>query len=325
MKYRLLGKTGFEVSPICLGTAQFGTGTPRDLALWQLDAFTDRGANFMDTARVYGDWEPGERARSEKLIGEWLKRSGKRDKVVIMTKGAHPLLETMHISRCVPGDIETDIDGSLQSLGIEQIDLYLLHRDNPALPAGALLDALEKARVEGKIKHYGFSNWKLDRIREAEAYAIRAGIEGFTCNQVMWSLAETTFENLPDKTLVPMDKDTYDWHRRSALAVTAYNSTAQGWFMKLEKGQEIPEKHRILYDNEKNRKIYARLKEAAAELELSALDLSLGYVTGHPFPSVPITSFSRKEQLEEAIRACETVLPADLIQEFNILKGIAPA
>ena len=180
MKHLRLGRTGLQVSPICLGAAQFGTGIDRDLAFWQLDAFTDLGANFIDTASVYGDWEPGERGRSEKLIGEWLHKNGKRDRVVIMSKGAHPLIETMHVTRCTPEYIEADIDESLRRLGVEYVDLYLLHRDNPAIPAGLLLDALEKARQQGKIVHYGFSNWKLPRILEAEAYARQAGIEGFS-------------------------------------------------------------------------------------------------------------------------------------------------
>jgi len=322
MNYIQLGNTKLRVSPICLGASQFGTGIERNLALWQLDAFTEKGANFIDTARVYGDWEPGEKARSEKLIGEWLRKSGKRDKVVIMTKGAHPLLESMHVTRCTPEHIEEDINGSLKDLGVEHIDLYLLHRDNPALPAGLLLEALEKARRDGKIGHYGFSNWKLSRVKEAEAYTRKAGIEGFACNQIMWSLAEITAENLSDKTMVPMDRDTYKWHCGAGISVTAYHSTAHGWFSKLEKGEEVQEKHKRLYGNTENKAIYNRLMQATKDLGLSALAVSLGYISSQPFPSVPITSFSRKEQLDEALRACETPLPQGLVEEFNALKGL---
>ena len=322
MEYIKLGKTDLCVSPICLGAAQFGTGIPREFAWWQLDAFTDMGGNFIDTARVYGDWEPGERARSEACIGEWLRMSGKRDRVVLMTKGAHPLLETMHESRCTPEDIETDINGSLETLGVDQIDLYLLHRDNPLLPAGLLMDALEKARVEGKIRHYGFSNWKLPRVLEAESHARKAGIEGFTCNQIRWSLAEHSPEAGGDKSMVTMDRDIYNWHCASGVSVTAYNSTARGWFTKLQAGAEIPRNLKDRYENEPNRAIYELLKQVGAETGLSALAISLAYITRHPFPSVPITSFSRREQLEDSVRACEAVLPEALTGEFNALKGL---
>ena len=323
MEYRQLGKTGLMVSPFCLGADQFGTGISRDLSLWQLDAYTGSGGNFIDTAHVYGDWAPGEKARSEKLIGEWLRKSKKRDRVVIMSKWAHPLLQSMDISRCTPQDIETDINESLQCLGVEKIDLYLLHRDNPGIPAGLILEALEKARQAGKIGHYGFSNWKLGRVLEAEASSAQAGIEGFTCNQIMWSLADITAANVADKTLVPMDHDTYKWHCSSGTALTAYHSTARGWFSKLEKGQELPERYKKVYDNEINRDIYARIKRASADLGLSILALSLGYLKEHPFPSVPVSSFSRKEQLEEALQVCEAVLPKDLVAELNTLKGLA--
>ena len=321
MKYRQLGKTGLMVSPICLGTTPFGKNVDRDLAFWQLDAFTERGANFIDTARVYGIPATGEKALSEKIIGEWLKRSGKRDMVIIMTKGAHQPHEDMNISRCSPENIEADIEESLQALGIERIDLYLLHRDNQAVPVGPLLEALEKARLGGKIGHCGFSNWVLSRAREAEGYALKAGIEGFTCNQVMWSLADINAGNMPDKTMVPMDRDTYKWHCDSGCALVAYSSTAKGFFSKLAKGQDIPEKLTNLYDNETNKKIFLRLKEAARDLNLSVHDLSLAYMRDHPFPSLPTSSFSRKEQLEEALRSCEVVLPPGLMAEFNALKG----
>ena len=322
MKYSQLGKTSLKVSPICLGASQFDTGIERDFAFWQLDAFTAGGANFIDTARVYGDWLPGERARSEKLIGEWLKKSAKRDKVVIMTKGAHPLIESMEITRCTPEDIETDIEGSLISLGIEQIDLYLLHRDNPLLPVESLLEALEKARQKGKIKHYGFSNWQLSRVREAEAFSAKAGMEGFTCNQAKWSLAEVNAENIPDKSMTPVNRDTYRWHCDTGCALVAYNSTARGWFSKVESGAEISEKQRALYGNDANEKIYKKIKEAAGDLSLSVHNISLAYMRGHPFSSLPITSFSKKEQLDEALSSCETVLPEALINELNALKNL---
>ena len=324
MNFIQLGKTDLHVSPICLGASQFDTGIDRDFALWQLDAFSDGGGNFIDTALVYGDWMPGEKARSEKLIGQWLKKSGKREKTVIITKGAHPLLETMHVSRCTPGDIQSDIEESLKNLGTEQIDLYLLHRDNPALPVDLLLDALEKARLEGKVKHYGFSNWQLERIKEAEAYTRKTGIEGFTCNQVRWSLAEANVENIPEKSRYPLDCETYNWHCESGCAITAYNSTAGGLFSKMEKTGEIPEKQKKLYDNEANRIIFRRIKEASGDLGHSVHELSLAFIRTHTFSSLPVTSFSRKEQLEEALRSCEINMPESLIKELNMLKGLKP-
>ena len=325
MEYRQLGKTSLYVSPICIGTVQFGTGLDRDSSFWQLDAFTEGGANFIDTARVYGDWVEGERARSEKLIGQWIKKRGNRDRLVILTKGAHPLLQSMDVSRCTPADIRTDIEGSLLDLGIDQIDLYLLHRDNTALPVGPLLDELEKARLEGKIKHYGFSNWTLSRAREAEDYTRKTGIEGFSCNQIRWSLAEINAENIADKTTVAMDVDFYKWHCESLCSLTAYTSTARGWFSKLAKGEEVPERLKSIYAGETNDKIFSRIQEASRDLNISVHNISLAYMREHPFSALPVTSFSKKEQLEEALKSCDIVLPDVLdvlMEELNQLKGL---
>jgi aryl-alcohol dehydrogenase-like predicted oxidoreductase len=323
MEYLQLGKTEFTVSPICLGTAQFGANVSREDAFWQLDAFVDMGGNIIDTAKIYNDWVEGEKSRSEKITGDWLRSSTKRDKVVIMTKGAHPFWESMNISRCTPDEITIDIDDSLHNLGVECIDMYLLHRDNPRLPVALLLDTLEVARRVGKIKHYGFSNWTLPRILEAEVCAKKMGIEGFTCNQVMWSLAEINVDNIADKTLVAMDREMYDWHCASKMSATFYSSTANGWFSKLEKNCEASAGQKNLYENNVNKKIYERLQKAFHELGLSALEISLAYLKTHPFPSLPVTSFSKREQLLESMKACKTILPQELVDDLNVLKRLA--
>jgi len=322
MDYIRLNNTDLRVSPVCLGTSQFGTGISAELALWQLDAFAERGGNFLDTALVYGDWGKGEKAISEKLLGRWLKDSGKREKMVIMTKGGHPLLETMSITRCTPKDVMEDIESSLSNLGLDCIDLYLLHRDNTSLPVDVLLDTLEEAKMRGRISHYGFSNWTYDRIREAESYSVKAGIGGFICNQIRWSLAEPNTENISDKSMMPMSNEIMKWHKKTGTNVTAYNSTAGGWFTKLEKSMEIRDSSKKLYSNDINDKIFLRIKEAAKDLNLSTLDISLAYIRSQSFPSIPITSFTKKEQLEEALVSCETILPPDLVKELSTLKGL---
>jgi aryl-alcohol dehydrogenase-like predicted oxidoreductase len=323
MKYTTLGKTKLNVSPICLGTAQFGANVSREDSFWQLDTFIEMGGNCIDTAKIYNDWVEGEKSRSEKTIGEWLRKSGKREQVVIITKGAHPLWESMNISRCTPKDIEIDIDDSLRNVNIDCIDMYLLHRDNSTIPVEQLLETLEKNRKAGKIKQYGFSNWNLSRIIEAETFSQNTGIEGFSCNQVMWSLAEVNAANISDKTLVPMNREMYDWHCSSGTSATFYSSTASGWFSKMEKNIEVSAEQKKLYENEANKKIYVRIQKAAKELNLSALEISLAYLKAHPFPSIPVTSFSKKEQLIESMKACEIDLPDALIKDLNVLKGIA--
>jgi aryl-alcohol dehydrogenase-like predicted oxidoreductase len=322
MEHIQLNNTDLLVSPLCLGTSQYGTGRTEEFSLRQLDAYRDRGGNFLDTAHVYGDWEPGQTARSERLIGRWLKGVKNRDKLVIMTKGAHPRLETMHIPRCKPKDIETDLDESLACLGTDYIDMYLLHRDDVSVPAADILDCLEQERKKGKIRHYGCSNWTLARIKEIQTLALKGGAEGFTCNQIKWSLAEANVENIADKSMVLMEQETWAWHKSSGVNVTEYNSTAHGWFSKLYKGQTPPDKVRSLYENQTNDELFKIIRNALKKYSLTVTDISLGYLMSQPFTSVPVTSFSSEDQFEEGMHACGVKLPREFVDELNRAKGL---
>jgi aryl-alcohol dehydrogenase-like predicted oxidoreductase len=321
MTYCKLGKTELSVSSLCLGTVQFGTGLAGEDAIRQLDIFTDQGGNFIDTAHVYGDWVPGDTARSERLLGDWIHKKKNREKLVISTKGAHPRLEAMHIPRCTPGDIEKDLNESLKCLGTDYLDMYFLHRDDVSLPAGELISCLESARRQGKIRHYGCSNWTLKRIKEAAAYAKEQGAEGFSCNQLKWSLAEPNAENIPDKSMVLMDGETYAWHRESGISVTAYQAIANGWFSKLYAGSPVSEALKKLYENDVNSRIFKIISRAAAKLSLSITAISLGYILSHPFAAVPIASFTGENQLKEALHLKDTPLPRSLIAELNGCRG----
>ena len=121
MKYKMLQSTDLKVSGICLGTVKYGTDMAERDAWEQMDSFLDLGGNFLDTAHVYGDWTPGERAKSEHVIGRFLKNRGNRSRVIISTKGAHPYMETMGESRVKPECIRRDLEESLQALGTDEI------------------------------------------------------------------------------------------------------------------------------------------------------------------------------------------------------------
>ena len=173
----LIPNTSLAVFPICLGAASLGTESNRSDAFALLDAYTAAGGNFIDTARVYSDWIPGERQRSEKIIGEWISTRNNRTHIVLATKGAHPDL-THPIPRVTPADIDADLTESLRHLRTEYIDLYWLHRDDPIQPVGPILDTLERHRRAGRIRAYGCSNWSAARITAAAQYATAAGIAG---------------------------------------------------------------------------------------------------------------------------------------------------
>ncbi len=319
MDYKKFSNTDLTVSAICLGTVNYGTAMKDADAKHQMSKFIDLGGTFIDTAHVYGDWEPPVTGRSERVIGSWLKDTGLRSKVVLATKGAHPRLETMNIPRCSDKEIAMDLDESLSFLNTDYIDLYFLHRDHTNRPVGEILECLEDKVRQGKIRYYGCSNWKLERLIEAQEYAKAHGLHGFVCNQLMWSLAEINFENLEDQSFILMDKPTYQYHSENNLNAMAYMSVAKGYFARLALGEDLPWSVEKVYGNEADKKIYARLKEVTGD-RYTITDISLKYLMVHPFASVPIASFDNDAQLEESLRCCDLNIPEELLKSVSCFK-----
>ncbi len=311
-----INQTDLKVSKFALGTGNYGTSIPESTAIRQMEQFLGFGANFIDTAHVYGDWEPGELAKSEKIIGRYLKKTSKRHDVIISTKGAHPRLETMHISRVTPDDIRIDLDESLQALQTDYIDLYFLHRDNTAIPAAELIGTLEEARQQGKLRWYGCSNWSLERIREADQAAKEDGLSGFVCNQLMWSLADINTSAVSDKTLHVMDIPTYQYHLQTGKSAMCYTSMANGYLSKMLLGTQMKAPLAARYNNPQNDQILSIIRESC----LPVGEVSLAYLMAQPFSTVPIAAFRTAEQLAEAIRSCSLVLPPDMLTAFQNIK-----
>lgn len=312
--------TDLQVSPVCIGTVNFGTKIDNKTAEHQLDKFFEQGGNFIDTAHMYGDWVPGIKGRSERIIGDWLKKTGIRKSVVISTKGGHPDLSDMDLSKITPERIKKDLDESLEYLKTDYIDLYFLHRDNPDVPAGEFIDVLDEARREGKIRYYGCSNWKTDRIAEAGEFARRHDLTGFVCNQIMWSLADINSNGIADKTLVLMDEKTYEYHKNTGMNVMAYTAAAKGYFTKLYNKKSISGEISSIYDIPSNRVIFDELVKTAEKMNVSLMEVELAYLMHHDFVCIPIVSFSNDEQLEQGIKSCSTELGPDVVDRLRSLK-----
>ena len=158
-----------EVGRLVLGTTWFDQADS-GAAFDNLDAFVELGGTVIDTAENYG------RGDSETVIGRWLAARGRRDDVVILSKGGHPY---GGVNRVTPAAIRDDLAGSLGRLGVESIDIYLLHRDDEGVPVGPILEALNEHRSAGRIQTFGASNWSTARLDDAAAYA--AGQLWFDC------------------------------------------------------------------------------------------------------------------------------------------------
>src|SRR5258708_38384155 len=126
--------TDIEISALCLGVAEIGVRQTEIEARYLLDYWVQNGGNGIDTARVYSDWIPGEKHRSERIVGDWLKAAGVREQIVLATKAGHPLFENSSQVRLSPSELRQDLEGSLDTLGTDSIDVWFLHGDDERIP-----------------------------------------------------------------------------------------------------------------------------------------------------------------------------------------------
>ncbi len=317
MKYTVIPQTDLRVSALCLGSAEFGAKVNSEDAHTLLDVFVEQGGTFIDTASVYCDWVPGPRSSSEKIIGAWLRETGLRDQLVIATKGAHPELATMNISRLSHDEIVSDLDASLANLGTDRIDLYWLHRDDVNVPVEGIIDILNEQAQAGKIRYFGASNWKVERIQAAHDYAAARGINSFVANQPMWSVAEPNRDMIADKTIEVMDDDMLAYHRRTGMTIMPYSSQAKGFFSKLDGEEKISEKDMQVYDNPLNRRRLAKIQELTEQHSAMVNDIVLAYLVSQPFTTIPIIGPRLPEQLDASIEALDFMLTADELSELE--------
>jgi aryl-alcohol dehydrogenase-like predicted oxidoreductase len=288
---------------MCLGTSEFGSKVDRATAFALLDEFAAQGGNFVDTANVYGDWVPQTKSSSEKVIGAWLAERGQRDKIVIATKGAHPLLTSMDVPRCAPREIIADIEQSLGHLRTDVIDLFWMHRDDPSRPTGEIIETLASQVKAGKIRHYGCSNWRVERIAAANGYAAAHGLPGFVADQMLWNAAKLDAAALPDRSMVAMDDALYGYHWDTQLAAIPYSSQAHGLLHKLAAGQvdAIRASHHVIYPPAANRRRALAIQTLAQELKVSFTAVVLGYLQSQPFVTIPIIGARTLSQLRDSL------------------------
>src|SRR5947209_3509681 len=165
MAKRRLGNSGLEVSPLAFGGNVFGWTADEAMSFRLLDAFVDAGFNFVDTADVYSKWAPGNKGgESETVIGKWLKRSGKRGRVIIATKvGSEMGPGKKGLSKAY---ILSAVEASLKRLQTDYIDLYQSHIDDAETPLEETLEAYTEIRKEGKIRAISASNYSAERLSE---------------------------------------------------------------------------------------------------------------------------------------------------------------
>ncbi|MDL2206925.1 aldo/keto reductase [Eubacteriales bacterium OttesenSCG-928-N13] len=320
MRYRVLPGVDREASVIAMGSTHFGTFVSEQETYDILDAYVALGGNFIDTARVYGDFENGIVGISEGVIGRWMQLRGNRESLIVETKGAHPPMDKMLDHRLDRDSIQGDMARSLEALQLDGVDLYYLHRDQPDRAVGGIMETLHSFVEAGFTRAIGASNWSADRILEANDYAVSHGLTPFTVNQPQWALANMQIAE--DPTLVHMNPEMYQMHRQTGMACVPYSSQAKGFFIKLFEGgqQSLNAKVADRYLNPGNLRIYDALKAIHDKTGTSVGALALAYLTGQPFPTFPIVGVSKLSQVQALAEAGDAVLTDE---DRAVLSGLA--
>ena len=315
-----LANTDLSVSQLCYGTNMLGWSIDQERSNAILDKFADLGGNFIDTARSYGDWDPSApKGSSERAVGAWLKGKNRED-FVVATKGGHfDMRAGDYRNRVNAKDISSDLNESLEHLGVETIDLYWIHMDNPETPVAELIDFLNEAKDAGKIRWFGASNWSDARVLEANDYAKANGKTGFIAIEPFWGLAKPNEANAAQQGYQLYFEDHAGALEGSDLAVIPYCGQSRGYFGMLEKGEDtVSEPLKAFYDNSANAARFEAAKTVAARHGVSVSEVVLAYLVNQPGQVIPIFGGSSPSRIEEGVKAASLKLSPEELAELKV-------
>lgn len=314
-----LAKTDLTVSRLCYGTNMLGWMLDQAASNAILDQYAALGGNFIDTARSYGDWMPDAPAgASERAIGAWLKTRNRADFVIATKGGFFDMRVGDYRNRVTPEDIAQDLAQSLDHLGVDSIDLYFLHMDNPEAPVEPLIDALIAHREAGRIRHFAASNWSAERIKAANAYAASIGKAGFVASETFWGLAAPEVEAANAQGYQHYYEGEYEDLHASGLPIIAYAAQSGGYFTKLEKGADaVGEQLAARYGNPINARRFEAAKAIADKHGRSVNEVALAYILNQPHPTVAIFGGSSPEQVKASAKADDLLLSADELAQLK--------
>jgi aryl-alcohol dehydrogenase-like predicted oxidoreductase len=284
-----------------------------DQAFKLFDDVFAQGITAFDTANQYGEGEV------ERTLGRWVRARGLQDKVYVITKGAH---HNQDRRRVTPFDITSDLYDSLARLSTGPIDLYLLHRDDPSVPVGPIVEILSEHQRAGRIRAFGGSNWSHERIREANEYATLHGLVPFAASSPHFSLAEQVNPPWRDCTALsgPPGEAARAWYVAQKMPIFAWSGLAGGfWLGKYTRdnvGTFSGEGDRLAthcYASEDNFKRLDRVRALAAAKGVQVPQIALAYSLSHPLKPFVLVGHYGGAEAEASVAACDiTLTPAQM-------------
>lgn len=308
---RTLGRSGLETPRLVLGGNVFGWTASGEEAFRILDRFAEAGGRMIDTADVYSVWVPGHKGgESESLIGEWLKRSGRRGDMLIATKVG--MLPGEGGAKLEPARIAAAAEASLERLGIETIDLYYAHQDDEATPLEESLAAFDRLVRDGKVRALGASNYSAGRLRQALDISERDGLARYEVVQPEYHLmTRDRYEGGLQHLCVEEEIGVLPYYGLASGFLTGkYRSTA-------DFGQSVRGDRMGKYLNSRGLGVLGTLDEIAVETGATQAQIALAWLSAQPGVAAPIASARTLEQLEELIGAMELELSDDQLARLD--------
>ena len=304
MQLRPLGRSPISVAPLAFGGNVFGWSADEQRSFELLDAFVDAGFNLIDTADVYSAWVPGNRGgESETIIGKWLKRSGKREKVVIATKVAkwaeHPGLSPVNINQAV--------EGSLKRLQTDHIDLYQAHEDDATVPLHETLGAFARLIEQGKVRVIGASNYGADRFGEALAVAAQYHLPRYETLQPEYNLVNrAAYEKELEPLVIAENVSVINYYALASGFLSGKYRSEADLAKSAARGGAVQK-----YLNARGLGILAAVDKVAAAHGATPAQVALAWLMARPSVTAPIASATSIAQLKELFGAVNLQLSAD--------------
>lgn len=294
MKYNQMPGAGFRVSAFCLGTMTFGGQADEAESLRIMDYAVDHGVNFFDTANVYTGGE------SERIVGLGL--AGRRDKIILATKGYGPVGEGVNNVGLSRHQLITQLEGSLRRLGIDYVDIYYLHNPDRSTPLEETLETMDTLVRSGKVRYVGVSNYAAWEIGEICAL----------CDKRNYVPPVIT-ENLYNMLCRSIELELTGFLARHPMALTAYNPIAAGLLTGKHRGQSpIPgtrfdgsARYMDRYWNKPMLDAVEAVRDIAEKADVSMLELSLKWCAQQPFVTSVISGASRFDHVVQNLSVFE--------------------
>ncbi len=306
MDVRQLGASGLATPRLVLGGNVFGWTANGEEAFRILDRFVAAGGTMIDTADVYSKWVPGNSGgESETLIGEWLRRRGRRDDVLIATKIGYD----EGLSAAV---IERGIDASLARLGTDYVDLYFSHKDDPATPLEETLAAFDRMVRAGKVRAVGASQIEADRLRDALDVSARDGLAAYSVLQTWYNLVDRPRYEGPLRDVVV----------ERGLGMVAFYGLAMGYLTgkyrsEADAGKSVRGGRMAEYMAGSGPRVLAALDEVAAEAGATPAQVALAWLAAQPGVTAPIASATSAVQLDELLGVLDLELTSGQLERLG--------